>query len=292
MKVLVVEDDEAIAEALVELLRDAGHEAVGVPDGRRALEALRIGADTCLILLDIAMPGMDGCRFREEQLKNEALARVPVVLCTADPLAEQRARALGAAGWLRKPLDPGAPPRGRREVLPAGPPVLTAGGPGERLASDGSAALDDADEDDHDRDHEEDVDEATERVRRDDAEEPQHEKNHEDGPEHFSSSCTHGATGVPKAGTDPAPDAGGVTTMALYSTKDFSRLLGTPGFSDALLKQHFELYAGYVKNTNALHDELEASSPAKPPTPPGRSSSGASAGSGTACASTRSTLEI
>lgn len=55
--------------------------------------------------------------------------------------------------------------------------------------------------------------------------------------------------------------------MALYSTKDFSRLLGTPGFSDALLKQHFELYAGYVKNANALHDELAASSPAKPPTP-------------------------
>ncbi len=55
--------------------------------------------------------------------------------------------------------------------------------------------------------------------------------------------------------------------MALYSTQDFSRLLGTPGFSDKLLKQHFELYAGYVKNANALHDELAASSPAKPPTP-------------------------
>jgi Fe-Mn family superoxide dismutase len=54
--------------------------------------------------------------------------------------------------------------------------------------------------------------------------------------------------------------------MALYSVKDFSRLLGTPGFSDALLKQHFELYAGYVKNVNALHDELGASSPARPPT--------------------------
>jgi Fe-Mn family superoxide dismutase len=54
--------------------------------------------------------------------------------------------------------------------------------------------------------------------------------------------------------------------MTLYSTKDFSRLIGTPGFSDALLKQHFELYAGYVKNANALHDELEASL-AKPPTP-------------------------
>lgn len=55
--------------------------------------------------------------------------------------------------------------------------------------------------------------------------------------------------------------------MANYLAKDFSRLLGTPGFSDALLKQHFELYAGYVKNANALHDELAAAPPAKPPTP-------------------------
>ncbi|HEX7616135.1 MAG TPA: Fe-Mn family superoxide dismutase [Thermoanaerobaculia bacterium] len=55
--------------------------------------------------------------------------------------------------------------------------------------------------------------------------------------------------------------------MALYSAKDFTRLLGTPGFSDSLLKQHFDLYNGYVKNANALHDELEAASPAKPPTP-------------------------
>ncbi len=55
--------------------------------------------------------------------------------------------------------------------------------------------------------------------------------------------------------------------MALYRAKDFTRILGTPGFSDGLLAQHFELYGGYVKNANALHDELEASSPAKPPTP-------------------------
>jgi Fe-Mn family superoxide dismutase len=55
--------------------------------------------------------------------------------------------------------------------------------------------------------------------------------------------------------------------MALYSVQDFTRLLGTPGFSDALLTQHFELYKGYVKNANALHDELEAATPSKPPAP-------------------------
>ncbi len=55
--------------------------------------------------------------------------------------------------------------------------------------------------------------------------------------------------------------------MAIYSTKDFSALLGTPGFSDALLKQHFELYAGYVKNANALHEELSATPVGKSPSP-------------------------
>jgi Fe-Mn family superoxide dismutase len=44
--------------------------------------------------------------------------------------------------------------------------------------------------------------------------------------------------------------------MAQYEQKDFSHLLGTPSFSDALLLRHFELYAGHVSNLNALADEL------------------------------------
>lgn len=107
MRVLVVEDDEAIAEALVGLLEDAGHRACHVPDGRRALDELRNGEETCVILLDMAMPVMNGWRFREEQVKDDALASIPVIVCTADALAEEKARAIGAAGWLRKPLDPG-----------------------------------------------------------------------------------------------------------------------------------------------------------------------------------------
>jgi CheY-like chemotaxis protein len=107
VKVLVVEDDEAIADALVSLLEDAGHPARHVPDGRRALEELRSNGDTCVILLDMTMPVMNGWRFREEQMKDASLARIPVIVCTADALAEQRALEIGAAGWLRKPLDPG-----------------------------------------------------------------------------------------------------------------------------------------------------------------------------------------
>jgi len=43
-----------------------------------------------------------------------------------------------------------------------------------------------------------------------------------------------------------------------YETKNFDNLLGTKGFSDQLLKNHFTLYQGYVTNTNKLADTLVA----------------------------------
>lgn len=45
-----------------------------------------------------------------------------------------------------------------------------------------------------------------------------------------------------------------------YEARDFSSLLGTPGFSDTLLNNHFTLYQGYVKNVNALTDEIKSMS--------------------------------
>jgi Fe-Mn family superoxide dismutase len=41
-----------------------------------------------------------------------------------------------------------------------------------------------------------------------------------------------------------------------YQAKDYAHLLGMQGFSDALLKMHFKLYEGYVKNTNLLLNSL------------------------------------
>lgn len=39
-----------------------------------------------------------------------------------------------------------------------------------------------------------------------------------------------------------------------YTPKSYDHLLGTPGFSDQLLKNHFTLYQGYVTNVNKLND--------------------------------------
>jgi superoxide dismutase, Fe-Mn family len=41
-----------------------------------------------------------------------------------------------------------------------------------------------------------------------------------------------------------------------YEQKDYSALLGAEGFSDTLLNNHFKLYAGYVKRTNAILERL------------------------------------
>ncbi|OGY63458.1 MAG: superoxide dismutase [Candidatus Harrisonbacteria bacterium RIFCSPLOWO2_02_FULL_41_11] len=42
-----------------------------------------------------------------------------------------------------------------------------------------------------------------------------------------------------------------------YEPKNYNHLLGTDGFSDNLLKTHFGLYEGYVKNTNKLVEQLK-----------------------------------
>jgi Fe-Mn family superoxide dismutase len=43
----------------------------------------------------------------------------------------------------------------------------------------------------------------------------------------------------------------------LYTAKDYSKLIGMAGFSEALLKNHITLYQGYVTNTNKLLDTLD-----------------------------------
>lgn len=49
----------------------------------------------------------------------------------------------------------------------------------------------------------------------------------------------------------------------MYTAKNFDHLLGTPGFSDTLLKNHFALYEGYVKNSNTFLELLSTNDVSK-----------------------------
>lgn len=79
--VLVVEDDRISREALKELLELEGYDVREAANGQEALDVLK-GSPTppCTILLDIMMPIMDGLEFRDRQLKDPAIASVPVVV--------------------------------------------------------------------------------------------------------------------------------------------------------------------------------------------------------------------
>ena len=105
--VLVVEDDHDTREAFIMLAESVGLDVVGVENGRAALRVLRDGLRPCLIVLDIAMPEMDGFEFRREQMADPALADLPVAVMSGGGWAtEADARRMGLAVFLRKPVDP------------------------------------------------------------------------------------------------------------------------------------------------------------------------------------------
>ena len=72
--------------------------------------ALEIASHHCpdLILLDVTMPGMDGFEVCRRLRENQRTRAVPVLFLTAwsDPEHHERARKLGAAGLIEKPIDP------------------------------------------------------------------------------------------------------------------------------------------------------------------------------------------
>jgi CheY-like chemotaxis protein len=102
--VLLVEDDLGVRQAISDSLGDEGYSVVAVENGREALDWLRGGGQPCMILLDLFMPVMSGEEFRAEQLRHSVCPDVPVVIVTAALDGAARAQALGANGWLRKPL--------------------------------------------------------------------------------------------------------------------------------------------------------------------------------------------
>ena len=63
-------------------------------------------------------------------------------------------------------------------------------------------------------------------------------------------------TGAVAHGAVSSQDAKPATAPSGYVARDFSGLVGTPGFSRTLLENHFTLYQGYVKNTNAAATAL------------------------------------
>ena len=105
--VLIVEDDDDMRTIVAELLDFHGWPAHGAADGAEGLEALSRFRPS-LILLDLAMPRMDGVEFRRRQraLADRRLATTPVVVVSAVHDALNYRVALQVADVILKPFDP------------------------------------------------------------------------------------------------------------------------------------------------------------------------------------------
>jgi CheY-like chemotaxis protein len=102
--VLVVDDDSWIREITATLLENKGFQVVQASNGLEALNLLEGTLTPDAILLDIAMPLLDGIGFRQLQLRNPTIAGVPVIIVTGGET--QQLPDLGAVSVLRKPVDP------------------------------------------------------------------------------------------------------------------------------------------------------------------------------------------
>ena len=106
MRVLLVEDDRMIGEALVQALQDAAYAVDWILDGTSASSALERHS-FAVVLLDLGLPGRSGIDI----LKRLRAAHddVPVIVVTARDEIEMRIAALdlGADDYILKPFDTG-----------------------------------------------------------------------------------------------------------------------------------------------------------------------------------------
>ncbi|MDH6130561.1 response regulator transcription factor [Kitasatospora sp. GP82] len=104
-RVLLVEDDDGLREALDLALSGLGHEVLGAPDGPSGLEKLTAGRQVDCVVLDVMMPHMDGfevCRGIRR------LGQTPVIMLTArsEPIDIVAGLECGADDYVAKPVEP------------------------------------------------------------------------------------------------------------------------------------------------------------------------------------------
>lgn len=102
MQLLVVEDDDHVAGALVSVLNRHGFQTIRARDGRGALAAISAGTD--MVLLDLSLPDMDGF---EVCARIRLVSDAPVIMVTARSQLDARIKGLelGADDYLVKPYD-------------------------------------------------------------------------------------------------------------------------------------------------------------------------------------------
>ena len=103
-RILVVDDSEDVRLALMTLLEDIGHQVFEAEDGSE-VTAMVLSGSPDLVLLDVAMPRVDGFEALKRLKGDDATSDVPVSMVTAKGRPEDlaMARNLGARDYINKP---------------------------------------------------------------------------------------------------------------------------------------------------------------------------------------------
>ncbi len=110
--VLIVDDSPVMVDTLNSILSSQGCRVETCGDGEAGWKHLMAGASgrvpmPDVLLLDLNMPGMDGLTLLDRIRNEEHLARLPVIIITADTDVRTRTQALGAGAddYLSKPVE-------------------------------------------------------------------------------------------------------------------------------------------------------------------------------------------
>jgi signal transduction histidine kinase/CheY-like chemotaxis protein len=107
MTVLVVDDDIRNVFALFAILESAGIEVSHAENGQQCLDLLAAGANFDVVLMDIMMPGIDGCETMQRLRALPDLDALPIIALTAKAMKGDREMCLeaGASDYLAKPVN-------------------------------------------------------------------------------------------------------------------------------------------------------------------------------------------
>lgn len=103
-KILVVDDDPGILDALSVILEDSGYQVNATPRGEDTLSRTA-SFHPDLILLDVLLSGSDGRQICRQLKSDSATSHIPVIMISAHPSAGQSIRRVGADSFIPKPFD-------------------------------------------------------------------------------------------------------------------------------------------------------------------------------------------
>lgn len=103
-KILVVDDDFSILEALKVGIESEGYEVMAISDGEKTYESVK-KFNPNLILLDYLLSGKDGQEIVRELKSKRETKNIPVIMLSAHPSADKCAQECGADGFIPKPFE-------------------------------------------------------------------------------------------------------------------------------------------------------------------------------------------